>query len=167
MPAWSIRRVHRRRAGVHVMQWCNALVPNITTTLAANTAAETRATPPFAAKPSTTPAGIAATKHHLCKTPRKRGFVRATPAAPRAVAKHDRVTSSAFVDGWAGRRLEVVTDREAELSRAPIDTVSLSESGAERVFQGVEARYRFPVSIAPGAPWRLAIRLAMRREARP
>jgi hypothetical protein len=66
------------------------------------------------------------------------------------------------VDEWAGRRLDVETDRPAELSRAPIETVSLSEAGAERVFQGVEARYRFAVELEADRPWTLTFLLRPR-----
>ena len=80
---------------------------------------------------------------------------RADPPAPGAAASHVGVTCVGFVDEWAGRRLEVETSREAQLRRAPIDTVSLSEAGAERVFQGVEVRWTFPVELAPDRPWAL------------
>ena len=53
----------------------------------------------------------------------------------------------------------ISTDASATLERAPIETVSLSEAGAERVFQGVEVRFSFAAAIAPGAPWRLRFRL--------
>jgi hypothetical protein len=89
---------------------------------------------------------------------------RADPPEPHATARHTAVRSAAFVDAWAGRRLDVSTDREATLARAPIDTVSLSESGAERVFQGVETRWSFPVTLAPGAPWIMTFRLAPNAE---
>jgi alpha-amylase len=81
---------------------------------------------------------------------------KATPPAPGAEASHAGVTRVAFVDDWAGRRLEIECDRPAQLHRAPIDTVSLSESGAERVFQGVESRWTFPVTLEPGEPWSVA-----------
>jgi len=84
---------------------------------------------------------------------------RADPPEPRATARHTATTQIAFVDAWAGRRLDVVADREATLRRAPIETVSLSESGAERVFQGVEARWTFVVTLAPGTPWVLNFRV--------
>jgi len=87
------------------------------------------------------------------------GGARATPPAPGATARHEGVRRSAFVDAWAGRRLEIATDRPATLTRAPIETVSLSESGAERVFQGVEARYAFEVALAPATPWQVEFRL--------
>jgi alpha-amylase len=85
---------------------------------------------------------------------------RADPPAPGARAAHEGVTRAAFVDQWAGRRLDVSTDRPGRLSRAPIDTVSLSEAGAEKVFQGVEARWSFPVAIEPGRDWSLTFTLA-------
>ncbi len=90
---------------------------------------------------------------------------RAAPPEPAARASHPGVSRSAFVDAWAGRRLDVETDRAAWFSRAPIETVSLSEGGAERVFQGVEARYRFAVSLEPDRPWALTFRLRPGREA--
>src|SRR5262249_14052333 len=85
---------------------------------------------------------------------------RAEPSYFGAAARHERVERSAFVDRWAGRQLELTTDREAALERSPIETVSLSEQGAERVFQGLELRHTFPVSLDPGRPWRLRFRLA-------
>ncbi len=90
------------------------------------------------------------------------GGRRADPPAPGAAARHPDVRSTAFVDEWAGRRLEVRTDRPATLERAPIDTVSLSEAGAERVFQGVEARYAFDAALGPGTPWTLTFRVEPR-----
>lgn len=85
---------------------------------------------------------------------------RAEPARWAAHARHEGVTRSAFVDRWAGRRIELWSDRKASLSRAPIETVSMSEAGAERVFQGLELRYTFAVALEPGKPWPLHLRLA-------
>ena len=66
------------------------------------------------------------------------------------------------MDRWAGLRIDLATDRPATLERAPIETVSLSEQGAERVFQGLELRHTFAVALEPGVPWRLTFRLAAR-----
>jgi alpha-amylase len=77
-----------------------------------------------------------------------------------ATARHDAVTRVAYVDRWADRRLDVWFDRKCTIERAPIETVSQSESGAERVFQGVEARHAFAVALEAGRPWRLHVRLA-------
>jgi len=85
---------------------------------------------------------------------------RAQPPELGARARHDGVMRAAFVDGWARRRLQIWTDRRAAIERAPIETVSLSEAGAERVFQGLEARWSFAVAIESGQAWRLRFRVA-------
>lgn len=85
---------------------------------------------------------------------------RAQPPHFGATARHDAVTRVAFVDRWAGRRLDVWFDRKCAIERAPIDTVSQSEGGAERVFQGIELRHAFAVALEAAKPWRLHVRLA-------
>jgi len=92
---------------------------------------------------------------------------RATPPQFAGRVRHPVVARTAFVDEWAGRRLDLWLDRKASLERAPIETVSLSEAGAERVFQGVELRYGFAVALERGKPWRLRFRLAPGRGSRP
>ncbi len=84
---------------------------------------------------------------------------RAEPPHWGARATHDAVRRASFVDTWAGRRLDLGADRPAALARAPIETVSLSENGAERVFQGIELVWRFDVVLGAGEPWRLAFTL--------
>ena len=88
---------------------------------------------------------------------------RATPSHFGASASQDEVSRAAFVDRWADRRLEIRIDRPSHLDRSPIDTVSLSEGGAERVFQGVELVWRLPVALEPGSPWQARLRLAAGR----
>ena len=85
---------------------------------------------------------------------------RAEPPHFAARARHPAILRSAYVDLWADRRLDVWTDRKAAIERAPIETVSLSEAGAERVFQGVEVRHAFAVALEPGKPWHVRFRLA-------
>ncbi len=88
-----------------------------------------------------------------------------------AQAAREGVLATAFVDGWADRRLTVTCDRACGFRRAPIETVSLSEAGAERLFQGIEARYRVALNLEPGRPERVRFRLALapahRTSARP
>jgi hypothetical protein len=86
---------------------------------------------------------------------------REEPAHYAASSAREGVSSTAFVDGWADRRLEIEVDRPCGFTRAPIETVSMSEGGAERVFQGVEARYRFTLALVPGRPEVLRFRLTM------
>jgi hypothetical protein len=45
--------------------------------------------------------------------------------------------------------------------------VSLSEAGAERVFQGVEARFGLAVALEPGKPWHARFRVAPGRPGGP
>ncbi|HET7226133.1 MAG TPA: alpha-amylase/4-alpha-glucanotransferase domain-containing protein [Candidatus Eisenbacteria bacterium] len=85
---------------------------------------------------------------------------RAAPPHFAARATHEAVREAAFVDQWAGRRLSIAVDRPARLTRAPIETVSLSEAGAERVFQGVETRWSFPVAAQANETWRVRFRLS-------
>ena len=82
-----------------------------------------------------------------------------------AQERRDAVRAAAFVDAWAERRLEIEIDRSAAWSRAPIETISLSEAGAEAVFQGVESRYRFDVEIPAGGAWNVSFRLRALRAA--
>jgi len=93
--------------------------------------------------------------------------VAAAPAAFGARARHPVVARAGFVDEWADRRLDVWTDRKAALERAPIETVSLSEAGAERVFQGIELRYGFAVALESGKPWHVRFRMAPGRSRSP
>jgi alpha-amylase len=92
---------------------------------------------------------------------------RARPGHFAAKAHHDAVSRVAFVDAWADRRLDIWVDRRATLDRAPIETVSLSEAGAERVFQGVEIRFGLEVALEAGSPWRAHFRVAPGRAGSP
>ncbi|MEK7823621.1 MAG: alpha-amylase/4-alpha-glucanotransferase domain-containing protein [Candidatus Eisenbacteria bacterium] len=92
---------------------------------------------------------------------------RAQPPHFGARARHAVVARAAFVDRWADRRLDLWVDRKATLDRAPIETVSLSEAGAERVFQGVEVRFGLAVGLEPGKPWRARFRVAPGRAGSP
>ena len=77
-------------------------------------------------------------------------------------AEHADVRTLSLVDLWEGARLDVALDRPAKLEREPIETVSLSERGAERVFQGLSARFSFDVKLEPDVPWQVRFTLAPR-----
>jgi hypothetical protein len=59
----------------------------------------------------------------------------------------------ALVDDWLGLAAHLGWEPPARLHRAPVYTVSLSEAGLERVWQGVELTVVWPVTLAP-EPWR-------------
>jgi hypothetical protein len=70
------------------------------------------------------------------------------------------------VDAWADRRLDRGWTARRH-SSAPIETVSLSEAGAERVFQGIELRFAIPAALERDKPWRVRFRLAPGRSTSP
>ncbi len=55
-----------------------------------------------------------------------------------------------IVDNARGIAVEVGADRDFTLLRYPVETASLSESGVEKIHQGVCLRLLFPVRLAPG-----------------
>ncbi|HSM00342.1 MAG TPA: alpha-amylase/4-alpha-glucanotransferase domain-containing protein [Candidatus Limnocylindria bacterium] len=55
-----------------------------------------------------------------------------------------------IVDNARGIAVEVRADRDFTLLRYPVETASLSESGVEKIHQGVCLRLLFPVRLGPG-----------------
>ena len=86
--------------------------------------------------------------------------VRAACPAFSSRAQHTDVRGLSLVDRWEGVRLDVSIDRSARLAREPIETVSLSERGAEKVFQGLAARFSFDVKLSPDVVWTVRFTLA-------
>ncbi len=54
-----------------------------------------------------------------------------------------------IVDGWRRITLTAVSDRDFALLRYPVETASLSETGVEKIHQGVCVRLLFPVRLEP------------------
>ena len=61
------------------------------------------------------------------------------------------------VDAWRNIAAEAALDRECVGLREPVETASLSESGAERIHQGVCLRILFPVRLEAGTRERYSI----------
>ena len=59
--------------------------------------------------------------------------------------------SLAFGNDHEGVRVEASVEPAARLTWYPVETVSNSEGGFERVYQGSSLLFRWPVSLAPGA----------------
>ncbi|HEU5359840.1 MAG TPA: alpha-amylase/4-alpha-glucanotransferase domain-containing protein [Candidatus Deferrimicrobiaceae bacterium] len=55
-----------------------------------------------------------------------------------------------IVDGWRKIAVSVTSDRDFALLRHPVETASLSETGVEKIHQGVCLRLLFPVRLRPG-----------------
>ena len=65
----------------------------------------------------------------------------------------------AMVDEWLGCELGLTTTRPAEVAWAPVETVSLSEAGFERIYQGSALLFVWPVRLEPGETWDVSLRL--------
>lgn len=67
------------------------------------------------------------------------------------------VSRFALVDEWLGLRVAYTLSRQAEHWRFPIETVSNSESGIERLFQGTVLLPVWRIVVAPGQRFRVQI----------
>src|SRR4029450_3537408 len=50
-------------------------------------------------------------------------------------------------------------DAPATIAWAPVETVSLSESGFERIYQGSSLLFAWPLALAPGQSWETSLRV--------
>jgi alpha-amylase len=69
----------------------------------------------------------------------------------------------AFGNDYEGVRVEAAVEPAARLSWYPVETVSNSEAGFERVYQGSSLLFRWPVTLAPGARRTFTVRLDARQ----
>jgi hypothetical protein len=70
-------------------------------------------------------------------------------------------TDVGLVDEWIGLAVTLAWGRPATLAWAPVETVSLSEAGIERIFQGSSLLLAWPVSLDPGGLWEERITLGV------
>jgi len=68
----------------------------------------------------------------------------------------------ALVDEWVGCEVEIGWSEPGDVGWAPIETVSLSEGGFERIYQGSSILVSWPVALLPGASWDVELRIAPR-----
>lgn len=71
------------------------------------------------------------------------------PARFGATGDLKDVSWIALVEGWLGWHLKISISHPVGFSRYPIETVSLSEAGAERNFQGLSLLFHYPVDLEP------------------
>jgi alpha-amylase len=71
------------------------------------------------------------------------------------------VSEIQLIDEWNGMRVVLKMDRGGFLWRFPIETVSLSESGFERIFQGSCLLSYWPLELEPGRPFEVNIELGV------
>jgi 4-alpha-glucanotransferase len=82
------------------------------------------------------------------------------PSRFAATGELKKANSVALVEGWQGWHLTLAADRTVGFCRYPVETVSLSEAGAERNFQGLAMLFHYPLDLAPGAEFEILLTLA-------
>jgi alpha-amylase len=66
----------------------------------------------------------------------------------------------ALVHEWYGRVI-LNTDRPASWWQFPIETISNSEAGFERIYQGTSVTCHWSLELAPGQAWQVALRFKL------
>ena len=66
------------------------------------------------------------------------------------------------MDEWVGCEVEIAWSRPGDAGWAPIETVSLSESGYERIYQGSAIVVSWPVTLPPGRSWEVELSIVPR-----
>lgn len=67
---------------------------------------------------------------------------------------------AALVNEWYGRVI-LNTDRPASWWQFPLETISNSEAGFERIYQGTSVTCHWPLTLEPGATWHIALRFKL------
>ncbi len=76
-----------------------------------------------------------------------------------ALAEHRRSSSIAFYDEYQKLGIQVGADAPGTIWRMPIYTVSMSEDGFEKVFQGTSALFTYETSLASGQDFSISFSL--------
>ena len=79
-----------------------------------------------------------------------------------SAGRSSNVSEVFLVDEWSGFRVGLKTNKACDLLRFPIETVSLSESGFERIFQASCLLLCWPVELGPGARFEVNIELEVK-----
>ncbi|HWM79347.1 MAG TPA: alpha-amylase/4-alpha-glucanotransferase domain-containing protein, partial [Methylomirabilota bacterium] len=73
-----------------------------------------------------------------------------------------RVTTLTLVDEWIGCEVEIGWSGPGSAGWAPIETVSISEAGYERIYQGSAILVSWPLALASGDSWEGELRILPR-----
>ena len=73
----------------------------------------------------------------------------------------NNVTEARLVDEWLPITVSLAFDRPATLWRAPVETVSQSEAGFERVYQSSMVMPLWRISLGPGKTWETEIKIGI------
>ena len=75
--------------------------------------------------------------------------------------QHAGASRIAWHDDWEKLSLTLAWDRPADLWRLPVETISQSESGFERVYQSSCALPHWRIALAPGQSWTVSFTLGL------
>jgi len=78
-----------------------------------------------------------------------------------SIGELENVSEVELVDEWVGMKVVLKIDSNCNLWRFPLETVSLSESGFERIFQGSCLLLYWPLGLEPGAEFRVSLDLGI------
>jgi hypothetical protein len=78
-----------------------------------------------------------------------------------SVGELEDVSEIQLVDEWVGMKVVLKMDRNCNLWRFPIETVSLSESGFERIFQGSCLLLYWPLDSEPDKRFEIGVELGI------
>ena len=76
-----------------------------------------------------------------------------------SIGELEDVSEVQLVDEWVGMKVVLKTDRNCNLWRFPVETVSLSESGFERIFQGSCLLLYWPLDLEPEREFQVSLDL--------
>ena len=74
-----------------------------------------------------------------------------------SIGETNNVNQVSLIDEWLKLRLSLVFSQPAVLWRAPVETVSQSEAGFERVYQSSMVMPIWRISLGPAASWQIEI----------
>jgi len=78
-----------------------------------------------------------------------------------SIGESEDISEIQLVDEWVGLKVVLKTDRNCNLWRFPIETVSLSESGFERIFQGSCLLLYWPLDLGPDREFQVNVELGI------
>jgi hypothetical protein len=78
-----------------------------------------------------------------------------------SIGELEDVSEIQLVDEWVGMKVVLKMDRNCNLWRFPIETVSLSESGFEKIFQGSCLLLYWPLDLEPDKRFEVGVELGI------
>jgi alpha-amylase len=78
-----------------------------------------------------------------------------------SVGELENISEVRLIDEWTGVKVILKVDKKCDLWRFPVETVSLSESGFEKIFQGSCLLFYWPLALEPKGEFEVSIELGV------